>query len=94
MSNQVRTYILKADDIEFHVREDAPKEPLLFISDGRYGRLYNRMDYEVAKPLQNKIGEEAAVRCFEDFDRCQRWLEDTPAPWDDDDSIPHYVEGT
>lgn len=92
MSDQVKVYILRADDTEFFVREDAPKEPLLFISDGRYGKLYNRMDFEVAKPLHTQIGEEKTEQSFHDFDRCQRYLEDTPAPWEEDDSIPHYVE--
>ncbi len=92
MSDQVKVYILRADDTEFFVREDAPKEPLLFISDGRYGKLYNRMDFEVAKPLHTQIGEEATEQSFQSFDKCQRWLEDMPAPWEEDDSIPHYVE--
>ncbi|MBS1624722.1 MAG: hypothetical protein JST83_11920 [Bacteroidetes bacterium] len=91
MSDAVRVYILRADDTEFFVREDAPKEPLLHISDGRYGKLYNRMDFEVAKPLHEKVGEETTERLFQDFDKCQRYLEDHPAPWEDEE-VPSYLE--
>ena len=91
MSDPVKVYILRADSTEFFVRESAPKEPLLFVSDGRYGKLYSRMDYEIDKPLQNRIGEEAAAKCFADFDQCQRYLEDNPMPWEDED-VPSYME--